>query len=112
MSDNIPKILDLDFIDAFYLNFMYGEKGKHATVVNNFVNALEILEKRHPKYSDLKTHLGIGYLIQCRELFLNALQQFRHACEIDPNYKKAKDNLKLAENEGKGFLILLRALLK
>jgi len=34
------------------------------------------------------------------------------AKKIDPNYKKAKDNLKLAENEGKGFLILLRALLK
>ena len=73
---------------------------------------LKVLVEKYPKFGDIRTHLGIGYLIQCRELFLNALQQFRSACEIDPNYKKAETNLKLAENEGKGFLILLRALLK
>jgi tetratricopeptide (TPR) repeat protein len=112
VGSNIPKILDLDFVDEFYLNFMYGEKGKNEKLVHDFIKKLELLVKRHPKFGDIKTHLGIGYLVQCRELFINALQQFRSAVEIDPNHKKAETYLKLAENEGKGFLILLRALLK
>jgi hypothetical protein len=51
-------------------------------------------------------------LIQSRELFNTALRHFRQACDIHPGYERAKTNLKLAENDGKGFLILLRAMLK
>jgi tetratricopeptide (TPR) repeat protein len=112
VSEHIPKLLDLDFVDAFYLNFMYGEKGKHQKAIQEFTRKLEALVKENPKFGDVRTHLGIGYLIQCRELFLSALQQFRTAFEIDPGNKKAETHLKLTENEGKGFLILLRALLK
>jgi lipoprotein NlpI len=66
----------------------------------------------HPRYPDLHNHLGVAYLIQCRNLFLRALDEFRRAIRLNPNYRQAQKNLKLAENEGKGLFILLRALLK
>ena len=66
----------------------------------------------NPDYADVRNNLGIAHLIQCRNLFLKALDEFRGALKINPDFKKAEKNLKLAENDGKGFLILLRAILK
>lgn len=98
--------------DEFYLNFMFGGKSKDDKVISNYIRFLQrkILEK--PNFPDVHNNLGIAYLIQCRNMFLKAIEQFRIASKINPNFKKAKKNLKLAENEGKGFIILLRAMLK
>jgi len=56
--------------------------------------------------------VGIVHLIQCRNLFLKALNEFDHALEINPAFDKARKNKKLVENDGKEFLILLRAILR
>lgn len=98
--------------NEFYLKFMYGGKGKDDTFIAEYVQKLRELLQEHPEYADVRNNLGIAYLIQCRNLFLKALEEFRAALKINPNFKKAEKNLKLAENDGKGFLILLRAILK
>ena len=108
----LPKVIDLDFDDAFYLNYMYGEKGRNRRTVQEYVDEMETLIQEHPGFPDLHNKLGIGYLIQCRSLFNRALYQFQLACEMNPEYKRAKSNLKLAKNEGKGLVLLLRAMLK
>lgn len=112
MIRNIPKTIDFDFHDLFYLQYLYGEQGKNAKSINDYVSRLESFIQKFPKFADLHNMLGIGYLIQCRLLFSKALHQFRIACKLNPDYERAKSNLKLAENDGKGFLILLRAMLK
>jgi tetratricopeptide (TPR) repeat protein len=104
--------LNSDFENEFYLKFMFGGKGKDDTFIVENINKLKEAIKKNPKYPDLRNNLGVAYLIQCRNLFLNALDEFRHALKLNPNFKKAEKNLKLAENDGKGFLILLRAILK
>ena len=91
---------------------MYGGKGKDDSFIADYVQTLQETIEKYPHYADLRNNLGIANLIQCRNLFLNALAEFRTALKINPNYKRAEKNLKLAENDGKGFLILLRALLK
>ncbi|OQX60448.1 hypothetical protein B5M50_00980 [candidate division KSB1 bacterium 4484_219] len=96
----------------FYLNFMFGGKSKDERSINDYIYKLQEQMKKYSNYPDLHNHLGVAYLIQCRNLFLKALQEFRQALKINPRYKQAQKNLKLAENEGKGLLILLRALLK
>lgn len=101
-----------DFEDEFYLKFMYGGKGRDDSFIADYVQTLQETIEKYPHYADLRNNLGIANLIQCRNLFLNALAEFRTALKINPNYKRAEKNLKLAENDGKGFLILLRALLK
>lgn len=100
------------FENEFYLKFMFGGKGKDDKFISEHIVRLKDAIKKFPYYADLRNYLGIAYLIQCRNLFLNALDEFRQALKINPNYKKAEKNLKLAENDGKGFLILLRAILK
>jgi tetratricopeptide (TPR) repeat protein len=98
--------------NEFYLKFMYGGKGKDDLFIADYVRKLRDLLDDHPDYADLRNNLGIAYLIQCRNLFLKALEEFRAALKINSTFKKAEKNLKLAENDGKGFLILLRAILK
>ena len=44
--------------------------------------------------------------------FLQALSEFNKALEINPAFEKALKNKKLVENDGKEFLMLLRAILK
>ena len=100
------------FENEFYLKFMFGGKGKDDKFFSEHIDRLKDAIKKFPYYADLRNYLGIAYLIQCRNLFLNALDEFRQALKINPKYKKAEKNLKLAENDGKGFLILLRAILK
>jgi tetratricopeptide (TPR) repeat protein len=112
ISVDLPRIIDLDFHDAFYLNFMYGDRGRNTRNIQKYVDRLERLVKEHSDFPDLHNKLGIGYLIECRDLFNRALEQFQSACRLNPEYKRAKNNLKLAQNDGKGFLILLRAMLK
>lgn len=110
-----PKDVLMNFMNIeneFYLKFMYGGKGKDDSFISDYVNELGELIQNNPTYADVHNNLGIAHLIQCRNLFLKALDEFRAALKINPNFKKAEKNLKLAENDGKGFLILLRAILK
>ena len=98
--------------NEFYLNYMFGGRNKDELAVEQYIENLKKEIAVHPKYPDLHNHLGVAYLIQCRNLFLRALDEFRRAIRLNPTYTRAQKNLKLAENEGKGLLILLRALLK
>lgn len=100
------------FDEEFYLRFMFGGKGKDDQLLSDYIDVLKEELEKNPKFPDLHNNLGTAYLIQCRNIFLKAMEQFRTAVKINPSYRTAKKNLKLAENEGKGFIILLRALLK
>ena len=107
-----PDFMDKFLESEFYLKFMFGGKGKDDDFIHDYAEQLRQALDKYPGYADLRNHLGICYLIQCRNLFLSALEEFREALKINPEFKKAEKNLKLAENDGKGFLILLRAILK
>ncbi|MDZ7376521.1 MAG: tetratricopeptide repeat protein, partial [candidate division KSB1 bacterium] len=111
-SKELPELLDSYLESEFYLKFMFGGKGKDEQFINEYIGQLKAAIEKYPSYADLHNNLGIAYLIKCRNLFLNALEEFREAKRINPDFKKADKNLKLAENDGKGFLILLRAILK
>ncbi len=95
----------------FYLRLKYGEEGVDRKSTERYISKLEDVLERHPNYVDIHNDLGVAYLIQCRFLFTRAINEFKKALAINSDYAKAKKNLKLAENEGKGFLILLRAIL-
>lgn len=112
VKEDSHDTLKVDFENEFYLKFMFGGKGKDDEFISKYVNKLKETIKKYPNYADLRNNLGTAYLIQCRNLFLNALDEFRQAIKINLNFKKAAKNLKLAENDGRGFLILLRAILK
>ena len=110
--EEIPQYRDKYLESEFYLKFMFGGMGKDDKFILEYSEQLQQMIDNYPGYADLRNNLGIAYLIRCRNLFLNALEEFRVALDINPEFKKAEKNLKLAENDGKGFLILLRAILK
>jgi len=112
LRQEINPETDLTFEHEFYLKFMYGGKGKDDDYIQRYTERLRLAIRDYPDYADLHNSLGVAYLIQCRNLFLRALEEFRVALRINPIFKRAEKNLKLSENDGKGFLILLRAILK
>jgi tetratricopeptide (TPR) repeat protein len=97
---------------SFYLKFMYGGKGLDNEIIKKYEQKLTSALGHYPNYADIWNNLGIIHLIQCRNLFLKALEEFKKALEINPGFEKARKNKKLVENDGKEFLILLRAILK
>lgn len=97
---------------SFFLKFMYGGKGLDNEIIRKYEHKLESTLKINNQYADVWNSLGIIHLIKCRNLFLQALSEFKRSLEINPNYDKAKKNKKLVENDGKEFLILLKAILK
>lgn len=102
----------VDVTDVFYLKFMFGGEGKNEQLIAHYENLLMDKIRQNPNYADLHNAAGILHLIQCRNTFLKAIEDFKRALEINPAYETAKKNLRLSENDGRGFLILLRAILK
>ncbi len=102
----------VEITDLFYLKFMFGGEGKNDEMIERYEKMLFDRIKHNPRYADLHNTLGILHIIQCRNFFLKAIDDFKSAIEINDRYESAKKNLKLAENDGRGFLILLRAILK
>lgn len=100
-----------EIFHEFYLRLKYGDEGVDRKATERYISKLEDLLERNPTWVDVHNDLGVAYLIQCRFLFNRAINEFKRSLAINPNYGKAQKNLKLAENEGKGFLILLRAIL-
>lgn len=106
-----PELDSLIGMD-FYLKFMYGGRKLNIEIIQKFEDRLNEAIEKNNNYADLWNSLGIVHLIQCRNLFLQALSEFDKALELNPSFDKALKNKKLVENDGKEFLILLRAILK
>lgn len=96
----------------FYTKFMFGGFDKDDEMVNEHIKVMMERINQNPNYADLHYDLAIAYLIKARNQFINALDEFQQAVELNPAFEKAKRSLKLVENDGRGMLILLRALLK
>jgi len=75
---------------------------------NKFSNTLE----DNDDYADMWNYQALIHLLLCREHFLKGLQNFKEATRINPQYTKAKNNLRLVENDGREFLSLIKAITK
>lgn len=96
----------------FYLKFLFAGLDHDTKALDHYIRTLERSVSQHSDYPDLHHSLGIAYLIKGWHLFVNSMDEFREAVELNPSFEKARKNLKLLENDGRGFLILLRAILK
>ena len=96
----------------FYLKFLFAGLDKDSDALDYYIDTINHTLTQHSKYADLHQGLGVAYLIKAWHYFAKAIEEFKRAVKINPDYARANKNLKLAENEGRGFLILLRAILK
>lgn len=99
-------------MDFFFLKFMYGGRVLSKEEMEYYERQIRTQVKKQVVFADYWNELGVIHLIQCREYFLKALGDINKSVSINPNYKEAKNSLNLLKNNKKGFLILLRAILK
>lgn len=99
------------FDSEFYLKFMFGQLDDNTQELDFYIQSIETVLKENPQYADLRHSLGIAYLLKGWQCFSKATGEFEKAVDINPAYDKAKRKLKLMQNDGRGLLILLRAIL-
>ena len=100
-----------ELVTEFELFSRYGDT-KTILTIDEHIERLTNELDGHPKYADLHNALGKAYLVKMRTLFNAAIAEFKQALAINEDYSEAKKNLELVENEGRGFVLLLRAILK
>ncbi len=96
----------------FYLKFMFAGLDKDKKSLTHYISSLEDSVKRHPNYPDLHKSLGTAYMIKSWHFFAKAVEAYRQAVQINSSFTVAQKNLKLLENETRGLLILLKAILQ
>jgi len=99
-------------MDTFFLKFMYGGKELKRDDLEKFEKIFQEEGEQLNRYADYWNELGVIHLIQCRDYFLKALNEFERATKINPKYEAALNSLELMKHGKKGFLILLRAILR
>jgi tetratricopeptide (TPR) repeat protein len=99
-------------IESFYLKFMYGGRELSYPELESYEARIWELSAERNNFADFWNEMGTIHIIQCRHLFLKALDEFERAVELNVKYSEALKNLELTQNIKKGFLILLRAILK
>jgi tetratricopeptide (TPR) repeat protein len=111
-SSKFMEIEVHDVIDEFSLFAKYSKKKISLLTVDEYITNIQALIEEHPEYADLHNTLGKAYILKVRALLNAATLQFQKALEINTEYGEARRNLELVVNEGKGILLLLRAILK
>lgn len=99
-------------IDFFFLKFMYGGKELKREELDHYEKVIRDESDNQTKFADYWNELGVIHLIQCRNYFLKAMSEFEKSVKINPEYEAAQNSLEMTRHGKKGFLILLRAILK
>ena len=99
-------------MDMFFLRFMFGGKELTRNDINICERIIRTESKNYEGFSDYWNDLAIMHLIQCRDSFVKAIDDFEHSLKLNPKYDDANNTLELIKRGKKGFLILLRAVLK
>lgn len=99
-------------IESFYLKFMYSGRELDFKELDSYENRIRRLAPKRQNFADYWNEMGIIHIIQCRHLFLQSVREIEQAVALNENYREASNNLALIKNVKKGFLILLRAILK
>lgn len=94
----------------FYLRLRYSDEEMSLDVINSYESQISNELKKNPEFPDLWNYVALIHLMQCRFFFLKGLENFREATRINPNFEKAKNNLRLVENDGREFLSLINAI--
>jgi tetratricopeptide (TPR) repeat protein len=94
-----------------YLSVLFGGESLSEEDIEKFLDRVRRRIDQNPSYADGYNSLGILYTAKCKILMDRASEAFAKALEINSKYRKAKKNLRLAENDRQGIFILLKALL-
>jgi tetratricopeptide (TPR) repeat protein len=95
-----------------YLRYIHGEEGMTEDGIKRYVDRIGELLKSNPGHADLQNELGMAYTVMSKFLNNKAIEHFKEALRLNPHFLKAAKNLKLSQNDMKGFEVLLEAIVK
>lgn len=101
-----------DELLEMYLRNVYGENGMTEKRISEYIERLRSIIEMKGDYADLHNEIGMAYTIMGKLITDRAITHFREALKINPEFERAARNLKLSENDLKGFEILLEAILR
>jgi len=99
-------------IYEFYLRFLFGGDELTPETIEKYEKYFHAKGGNLEKYPDYWNDLGVFHLIKSRSLYLRSLSEFENAIKLAPGFKEAKKYRDMIKSNEKGFLILLRAILK
>jgi len=99
-------------MDVFFLKFMYGGREMEREEIDMYERKIISEADKFDNFADYWNDLAVLHLIQCRDNFLKAIDEFDHSLKLNPKFEEAENSLELIKRGKKGFLILLRAILK
>jgi tetratricopeptide (TPR) repeat protein len=105
-------VSDRDRVYEFYLRFLFGGKEIDLNVIKSYQKYFDFQNISHQQFPDYWDDQGTFNLIKSRGLLLKAMSEFEKAIEIGPNFTEARQNHEKIKSNEKGFMILLRAILK
>ncbi len=108
----VDMVSDREKIYEFYLRFLFGGKELSLETIEKYEDDFVASQVELSHYPDYWNDLGTFHLIKSRGFFLKALEEFEKALELAPNFDDARHNLNMIRSHEKGFMILLRAILK
>ena len=101
-----------DKVYEFFLRFLFGGNELSHEIIANYAPYFEIKDEMLKTFPDFWNDLGIFHLIKSRNYYLRSLSEFERALALAPNFTDAKKYRDMIKGNEKGFLILLRAILK
>jgi tetratricopeptide (TPR) repeat protein len=101
-----------DFVLDFYIKYLQENDNLSLDYIRSYIQQLEDLIKKYPRYADLHFELGIAKVIMSKILLYRALRNFEEALSINAKFAKAEVKRNLLRNEQKGMKALLLTLLE
>lgn len=95
-----------------YLKFMLAADRVDEKMLRRRIESLKEAIAKNPHYPDLHYDLAVAYTLMGRFVHSKAIKEYQEALKINPEFERAKKSLRLAENEFRGFDVLVKAILK
>jgi tetratricopeptide (TPR) repeat protein len=106
------KLFQRSESSSFYLKFMLGSHKLNEKIITRRIKYLQNAISNNPHFADLHYELAIAYTLLGRFIHGKSIEEYNKALAINPKFEKARNNLKLAENDLKGTDLVIKTIMK
>lgn len=103
---------DKDKVYEFFLRFLFGGNELTHDIIEKYEPYFQISDEITEQFPDYWNDLGTFHLIKSRSFYLRSISEFERAIVLSPGFGDAQKYRDMIKGNEKGFLILLRAILK
>ena len=99
-------------VAEFFLKFQYGGKALDVKMISRYDIFFMNSGTRERQYPDYWNNRGVFQLIKSHAYFQEAIHAFKNALNLEPGYQEAQETLDKLKAHEKGFIFMIRAMLK